>query len=267
MKKNRIAIPNDTAAEIMFVSDRTCCVCRERGKSIQIHHIDEDPSNNSIENIAVLCLQCHDETQTLGGFGRKLNTSLVKKYRDDWVKRVILRRDLADERAVSRQVGASSISDFIEIEVQHTLHQVGLKEPPMDYINALPEFKAALLRQAQPKWDTGVTSIMVQANYDYIDSLTGIQVTLAKFISPQQFESKNPQDFFSEVISTLFRWHRTINEPHGPGTGGSIVNVLVSGNVIADVEKMVEEMVMSFVTYEDSFDWKDWLKRWRSEKT
>jgi hypothetical protein len=32
--------------------------------------------------------------------------------------------------------------------------------------------KAALLQQAQKKWDTGVTSTTVEANYDYIDSLT-----------------------------------------------------------------------------------------------
>ena len=66
---------------------------------------------------------------------------------------------------------------------------------------------------------------MVQANYDYIDSLTGILVTLAKYISPKQFENKDPHEYFSEVISSRFRWHRTINEPHGPGTGGTIVNV------------------------------------------
>ncbi len=267
MAKIRIPIPADIAAEVMFNSDSTCCICRERGKAVQIHHIDEDPSNNSLDNLSVLCLHCHNDTQVKGGFGRKLNAPLVTKYRDEWLSRVALRRDLADERAINRQAGSSSISELLEVKQKPETHHEELREPPMDYINALPEFKEALLKQVQPKWDTGVTATMVQANYDYIDSLTGILVTLAKYISPKQFEGKDPHEYFSEVISSRFRWHRTINEPHGPGTGGTIVNVLVGGGVIADVEKMIEDLVMGLVGYDDSFDWKNWPKRWNGKET
>ncbi len=63
----------------MFASDSTCCVCRERGKAVQVHHIDEDPSNNTPANLAVLCLECHNQTQVSGGFGRKLTDTLVIK--------------------------------------------------------------------------------------------------------------------------------------------------------------------------------------------
>lgn len=266
MKKIRVPIPPDIAAEVLFKSDSTCCVCNERGKSVQIHHIDEDPSNNDIGNLSVLCLQCHDGTQIRGGFGRKLNSDLVTKYRDAWIERVTKRRELADEMAVKREATNESISELVAQNVP-SLEPETLQEPPMYYINALPEFKSALLKQAQPRWDTGVTSTMVQANYDYIDSLTGILVTLAKHISPKQFEGMDPQEYFSEVISSRFRWHRTINEPHGPGTGGTIVNVLVGGSVISDVEKMVEDLVMGLVGFDDSFDWRNWPKRWRGEET
>ena len=136
----------------------------------------------------------------------------------------------------------------------------------MAYINSLPEFKSALYRQAQPNWDTGVTATMVQANYDYIDAITGILVTLASYYSPGQFGTQSAQEYFSEIISSRFRWHRAIAEPHGPGTGGTIVNVTVGGNVISDVEKMVEDMVMNLVGYDDAFDWKGWPKRWRGQE-
>ena len=267
MTKIRIPIPANIVAEIMFNSDNTCCVCRERGKAVQIHHIDENPSNNSLENLSVLCLHCHNDTQLKGGFGRKLNGLLVKKYRDEWIERVTHRRNLADERAVNRQVGAFSISETLEDTVEPATHQEVLEEPPLDYINALPEFNAALLKQAQPKWDTGVTSTIVQANYDYIDSLTGILVTLAKYISPKQFEGKNPHEYFSEIIASRFRWHRTINEPSGPGTGGTIVNILVGNGVMGDVQNMVEDLVMGLVGYDDTFDWKNWPRRWQGIKT
>ena len=177
-----------------------------------------------------------------------------------------MRRNLADEMAVKKQVGEITLSQRTETKPHRDIKHQQVKEPPLDYINSLPEFKDALLRQAQPKWDTGVTATMVQANYDYIDSLTGILVTLASYYAQEQFGNQTPQEYFSEIISSRFQWHRNIAEPHGPGTGGTIVNVVSGGNVISDVEKMIEDMVMALVGYDDAFDWKNWLKRWRGEK-
>jgi tetratricopeptide (TPR) repeat protein len=84
-------IPREIAAMILFKSDRTCCVCRTKGKPIQIHHIDGNKRNNKIENLAVLCLDCHNDTQAKGGFHRKLNSELVAIYRDNWQQ--IVERD------------------------------------------------------------------------------------------------------------------------------------------------------------------------------
>jgi hypothetical protein len=83
-KKKRTRVPPEIADEVMFVSNRTCCVCRKEGVPVQIHHIDENPSNNSIDNLAVLCFVCHEQTQIKGGFGRKLNAGLVRRFRDEW---------------------------------------------------------------------------------------------------------------------------------------------------------------------------------------
>ena len=82
--RKRVPIPPERAAQVLFSADRTCCVCRVRGKPVQIHHIDEDPSNNRLGNLAVLCLDCHRETQIRGGFDRKLDGEQVTLYRDDW---------------------------------------------------------------------------------------------------------------------------------------------------------------------------------------
>ena len=61
-KKTRIPIPKDIEAKVMFNHDRTCCVCNEKMLRIEIHHIDENPSNNSEDNLAVLCAECHGFT-------------------------------------------------------------------------------------------------------------------------------------------------------------------------------------------------------------
>jgi uncharacterized protein DUF3298 len=92
-RKQRVEIPQDVAALVNFLSDRTCCVCRERRRPIQLHHIDGDPGNTVEENLAVLCLDCHRDTQIRGGFDRKLDPLQVKLYKDDWIKRVLAKRE------------------------------------------------------------------------------------------------------------------------------------------------------------------------------
>ena len=42
--------------------------------------------------------------------------------------------------------------------------------------------------------------------------------------------------------------------------------MICCGNVQADVEKMVEDMVMSIVGYDDRFDWKGWPIRWKEKQ-
>jgi hypothetical protein len=88
----------DIAAKILFWSDRTCCVCRERGKPVQIHHVDGDHTNDEINNLAVLCLACHTETQIRGGFHRKLDGDQVVLYRMDWYSIVARERTAAMQR-------------------------------------------------------------------------------------------------------------------------------------------------------------------------
>jgi hypothetical protein len=84
----RVPVPDDDAAKALFYSDRTCCVCRAPKKPLQIHHIDDDNSNNVLENLAVLCLDCHTETQIKGGFARRLDAAQVRLYRDEWLDKI-----------------------------------------------------------------------------------------------------------------------------------------------------------------------------------
>lgn len=110
MANKRIPIPKALATEVMFAADSTCCVCCENGKAVQIHHIDGNPSNNTLENLVVLCLEHHNQTQMSGGFGRKLDASLVTRYRDEWLEDLEWRRAQANERAVTKVVEGVSIS-------------------------------------------------------------------------------------------------------------------------------------------------------------
>lgn len=97
----KVDIPIELAARVLFRADRTCCVCRTAGKPVQLHHIDENPSNNVERNLAVLCLDCHTDTMIRGGFHRKLDAEQVILYRDDWKQIIAKRRAAVDAQAAS----------------------------------------------------------------------------------------------------------------------------------------------------------------------
>ena len=163
------------------------------------------------------------------------------------------------------------IAESKKVESQHRFQLAIAEEserklPSVAYINSLPAFRLAFLEQIQPRLDTGITSEMAGGFRDYIEALTTILVTLAGYYSPKHFEEQTPQEFISDIIDCRFRWHYTIIEPDGPGTGGTMVIVLVPERVASDMELMVEDMVFSLVGLGDDFDFGAWRKSWRSNE-
>lgn len=92
MAKNRKKIPTKIADGVMFRADLLCCVCENRGE--QIHHIDNNPSNNNLDNLVLLCFKHHDEVTRQGGLSRRLSPSLLKNYRTSLYRKVEAKRDL-----------------------------------------------------------------------------------------------------------------------------------------------------------------------------
>ncbi len=80
----RLAIPKRTEAEILFLNRHTCCICHEKNKDVQVHHIDSNASNNSSTNLAVLCLDCHSRVTGLRGLGRRFSPFEVRRYKKEW---------------------------------------------------------------------------------------------------------------------------------------------------------------------------------------
>lgn len=118
-KGRRAPIPRDVAAAVLFSANRTCCVCRQPGKKVQIHHIDGDPGNNEPRNLAVVCTECHDDTQLSGGFGRKLDADQVVLYRDDWDR--TMARARARAGAADASVSGDEPSREIELDLATSL--------------------------------------------------------------------------------------------------------------------------------------------------
>ena len=264
MAKHRTSIPKELAARVRWLSDNTCCICRERRKEIQIHHIYGDPRNHSVENLAVLCLECHDNTQKKGGFTRKLDPQFVTLCRDKWLEDVASRRADANKKDVERQVGknSNSISEQLKSRSGNKVQSTQLNEFPHAYINSLPKFKSDLLQQIKKQKSDGTTLDIIEANSHYANALKGILTTLATFYSPDYFKDQSPQEFFLEIISARDRFHSIIVEPYGPNTGGTIRGIRYGLERIKDIEKLVEDMVNGL--WEERYsEYEDWQKRWR----
>jgi hypothetical protein len=69
---------------VLFKSDRTCCICRDRSRPVKIHHIDGNHSNNERSNLAVLCDPCHTLAHTNIPFSRNLTPDQVRMYDESW---------------------------------------------------------------------------------------------------------------------------------------------------------------------------------------
>ena len=82
----RRKVANTTQFHVLYLSARRCCLCYGLNhdyseKKGQIAHLDHDRSNNSIENLAWLCLSHHDEYDSKGSQSKAYGEYEVKQYR------------------------------------------------------------------------------------------------------------------------------------------------------------------------------------------
>lgn len=92
----RTPIPTSVQNKVLVSNRHACCVCQKDG--VQLHHIDGDPSNNDISNLAALCLDHHDRATMIGALTKKLTPTQVRHYKQTWEARCA-----DDIRALSRK--------------------------------------------------------------------------------------------------------------------------------------------------------------------
>lgn len=84
----RTKVPKKTIARVMQRSRRRCCICfglhRDTDIALgQIAHLDHNAENNSIENLAFLCLEHHDEYDSKTSQRKGFTIPEVLIYRDE----------------------------------------------------------------------------------------------------------------------------------------------------------------------------------------
>ena len=82
----RSPIPENIVNILLYKNKRTCCICRDPNKSVVIHHIKEwhvSHSHNE-SNLAVLCLEHHNEAHTAQGLSQNLSESELRLAKKNW---------------------------------------------------------------------------------------------------------------------------------------------------------------------------------------
>jgi hypothetical protein len=73
-----------------------------------------------LHNFAVLCFDCHTETQISGGFHRKLDADQVILYRDDWLNVVSRQRAASPNRILA----SDSIPESADLELATSVAEI-----------------------------------------------------------------------------------------------------------------------------------------------
>lgn len=265
---NRIDIPPKIAAQVLFDSEHTCCICQEPGKAVQIHHIDGDSSNSlDLANLAVVCFEDHDKTMVRGGFGRKLDADQVKLYKIDWERRVKKRRESTDALMVQARAGQrDDLPEQTKRDEIPRRTRIPDQRRLLNYIRSLPGVKRDAYNRARPLWNQDNMASQRGGAADVNDIYVQILLTLCSYYPPGHFSNVSVQDYLSELIASRYRWHRARWEPLGAGTGGTIIRVLVAGDVMADLESMISEVASNLLRQcgpTESVDFESWSKEWK----
>lgn len=130
------------------------------------------------------------------------------------------------------------------------------------FIESLPELKKVAYKNARKGWDTGVTADMRQASYDVIDFLIDTWVRLADFYPERHFEGKTAREFIGDYVRSRYKYHWAKHEPESLGSRGTIVGVLVGGNVIEDLDRMVFDVVSTLVLDTETINFAAWEAAW-----
>lgn len=125
--KLRKAIPALLSKKLYQEVDNRCPFCGIADVAVlEIHHIDEDPSNNKIENLIVVCGNCHSKITRGEISPADVHTKKIEVF---WTNRMQPRQAEKSQRQ-SVSVNAGSISDSI---IANTVNFGRKRSPIMQY--------------------------------------------------------------------------------------------------------------------------------------
>lgn len=105
----RKALPEETQTRILLRSRRRCCLCfwlrgEDEVKKGQLAHLDGDHENPAESNLAFLCLEHHDEYDSVPRLSKGLREREVRQWRDELYKEMEYRFRSTKQHVASLKV-------------------------------------------------------------------------------------------------------------------------------------------------------------------
>ncbi len=122
--KRRPRLSPNVEADLMWKSDRVCCIYHEARKGVQVHHVDGRRAGDGLENLALLCHEHHEEASKTTSLTRKLSAVVVRRYRDEWYSEVQERRN-ARRRPSLPGSESTSQEDFLDALATMEVRKLG----------------------------------------------------------------------------------------------------------------------------------------------
>ena len=133
-------------SEVLLRNQHACCICGDSG--VQIHHINGDRDDNRFSNLAVLCLEHHDEaTPPQSGLTAKLREEEIREYKEDWEEKCRKRREKA----------ARSRTAFFMVDYKNAerLRQLFSRLAPPEYEEAYQKLREELKVESKLREEQG----------------------------------------------------------------------------------------------------------------
>ena len=107
--------PTTTETELLARCRRRCCICYGlegdlTEKDGQIAHLDKDPSNSALDNLAYLCLRHHNQYDSRRSQSKGLTIGEVKRFREELYQALA-----AGEVAREGTAGETEVRDVVQI--------------------------------------------------------------------------------------------------------------------------------------------------------
>ena len=245
-KKKRVRVDNDIRAQLAYMSNHICCVCCMPNKQLQIHHLNNDPSCNDIDNLCLLCLECHNKTLVSGGFANRLSCTDIKFFRDRLYERNINIREAVDNKTIDAMLGVHEIGNeealLYKIQENCTFEE---HNPELSgFILSIPLRYKAFQQQAQPFYDKGSTLDIRHGQYIIIAGLNQIICELKKFYPDSHFDGGEYAD--EDMQRQVWDYAYKISSPLGFIESGSAVHI-EAGMVMVDFLKFIINKLVGFL--------------------
>ncbi len=245
--KTRISIPKQIVADIVVKSFNYCNLCYKHTDDWQIHHIDEDPSNNDPDNLVFLCLNCHSKIHTKRSMSGNYTKEIIKTYRDQLYK--IIKSNIANILEIKETINSEN-SSYIQEKADESCFA---KENPQIFslvINMKDEYKLACKR-AQILYDAGGTYNVLEGNFLEINCISGFIDEMIKSYPEKHFLNEKGEDIINNIYKSYDELAYRFATPEGFVNAGTMVHSFATRTKIELLKSLVNIIVEETIPYDD----------------